>query len=128
MQPIRMELRNRVRYRLAASAVFAWKGANRSRLRGEGITRDISLTGAFVLSSTCPPVGAIIQLDVFLASSVPGMNKGVRIKAQATVTRVEHSETVEGFAAVSQNLKLVVHSNGETVISVANADKAPDLL
>ena len=119
-QPIRMEHRNRVRYRLAASAVFAWRGADRARLVGEGTTRDISLAGVFILSPTCPPVGVTIQLDVFLSSLVPSTKRGVRIKTEATVTRVDHAGSVEGFAAVSRNLKLIVDSNGETVISVPN--------
>jgi hypothetical protein len=112
-QPVRMELRNRVRYRLSADAVFAWEGAQRARLLGEGITRDISLTGAFVFTPTSPPVGTTVQLDVFLSSRAFGASeRRVRIKTEATVIRVDHSAASEGFAAVSQDFTLLFDGNG----------------
>jgi hypothetical protein len=108
-----MELRNRVRYRLSADAVFAWEGAQRGRLLGEGITRDISLAGAFVFTLTSPPVGTTVQLDVFLSSRAPGaIGRRVRIKTEATVIRVDHSAASEGFAAVSQDFTLLFDGNG----------------
>jgi hypothetical protein len=100
-----MELRNRVRYRLSADAVFTWDGPSQ-RLQGEGITRDISVAGAFIFTRTCPPVGATVELEVFL-SSTPTKVKMVQIKTIAKVIRVEHSEKVEGFAAVSQDFQLL---------------------
>src|SRR2546429_7514589 len=61
-----MELRKRVRHRLAANAAFTWQGAQQSSLFGAGLTRDISFDGAFIFSLTWPPVGSAIQLDVLL--------------------------------------------------------------
>jgi hypothetical protein len=104
-QSVSMELRNRVRYRLSADAVFTWDGPSQ-RLQGEGITRDISVAGAFIFTRTCPPVGATVELEVFL-SSTPTKVKMVQIKTIAKVIRVEHSEKVEGFAAVSQDFQLL---------------------
>jgi hypothetical protein len=104
-QSVSMELRNRVRYRLSADAVFTWDGPSQP-LRGEGITRDISVAGAFIFTRTCPPVGATVELEVFL-SSTPTKVKMVQIKTIAKVIRVEHSATVEGFAAVSQDFQLL---------------------
>src|ERR1700693_935556 len=101
-----MELRNRIRYRLSADAVFAWEGAQHDRLLGAGLTRDISLMGAFVFTLTCPPVGATVHLDVFLVPTTGASRKTVRIKTEATVIRVEHSAGSEGFAAVSQDFTL----------------------
>lgn len=98
-----MELRGAVRYRLGAPAVFSWKGANGSRLQGEGLTRDISLSSAFLFSPTSPPAEATIQLDIFL----PPLHNGaprVRIQAEAQVVRVEPSfpdRVGGGFAVVS---------------------------
>ncbi len=100
-----MELRNRLRYRLSADAVFAWEGPQRNRLVGEGVTRDISVAGAFIFSRTCPPVGAIVELEVFLSSGV-GSTRRVHVKTQAKVIRVEHS-AAEGFAAVSHDFTLL---------------------
>jgi PilZ domain len=105
-----MELRNRVRYRLKADAVFAWEGAQHDRFLGEGLTRDISLAGAFIFTLTCPPVGATVQLDVLLSPTTSAPGKSVRIKAEAKVVRVEHSGALEGFAAVSQDFTLSFES------------------
>src|SRR5271165_7661615 len=79
-QPVSTELRNRVRYRLSADAVFAWEGAQHGRLVGEGVTRDISLSGAFVFTRTCPPVGATLELDIFLTPAPSSVGRVVRIK------------------------------------------------
>ena len=107
-----MELRNRVRYRLSADAVFAWEGAQHGRFLGEGLTRDISLAGAFIFTLTCPPVGATVHLDVYLSPTTGATRKTVRIKTEARVVRVEHSAAIEGFAAVSQDFTLLFKSNG----------------
>jgi hypothetical protein len=115
MRPGPVELRKQVRYRLSASAVFAWQGANRSRTVGEGITRDISLGGAFILSSTCPPVGATAQLDVFLSPAHSGASRTVRFKTEATVTRIERPAAPQGFAVASRDLKMSHDGNGRAL-------------
>jgi len=101
-----MELRNRVRYRLAANAVFSWESAQRSRLLGKGVTRDISLMGAFILTLTCPPVGTALQLEIFLPPLLQGA-RSIRIQTEATVIRVEHEGGNEGFAVVGQGFSLL---------------------
>jgi hypothetical protein len=118
-----MELRNRVRYRLSADAVFAWEGAQHGRFLGEGVTRDISLAGAFVFTLTCPPVGATVQLDVFLSPALGSARRTVRIKTEATVIRVEHSGAAEGFAAISQDFTLLFDSNTRNAVYISSADK-----
>ena len=111
--PVPMELRNRVRYRLAANAVFTWESAQTSRLLGNGITRDISLAGALILTLTCRPVGTAVQLEIFLPPLLRGA-RSVRIKTEATVIRVEHSGGSEGFAVVGQGFSLLSGATEET--------------
>jgi hypothetical protein len=117
-----MELRNRVRYRLSADAVFTWDGPSQL-LRGEGITRDISVAGAFIFTRTCPPVGATLELDIFLSPAPGGAGRTVRIKTEASVIRVEHSVTAEGFAAVSQDFTLLFDSNKRNTFRISSDDK-----
>jgi hypothetical protein len=117
-----MELRNRVRYRLSADAVFVWESALHGRLLGEGVTRDISLAGAFIFTRTCPPVGATLELDIFLSPGPGGEGKSVRIKTEARVIRVEHL-SAEGFAAVSQDFTLLFDGNTKNAFCVSSADK-----
>ena len=50
-----MEMRREMRYRLDAQALFSWESAQHTRLQGEGVTRDISVFGAFIVTPTCPP-------------------------------------------------------------------------
>jgi hypothetical protein len=117
------ELRNKIRYRLSADAVFAWEGLQHNRLQGKGITRDISLAGTFIFTPTSPPVGAKVEVDIFLAPAFGSAKKNVRIRAAAKVTRVEHSATHEGFAAVSQDFKLLFSSNGREQFCISSAQE-----
>jgi hypothetical protein len=117
-----MELRNRVRYRLCAAAVFVWDGPHDGRLHGEGLTRDISVAGAFVFTRTCPPVGALLELEIFLAPIHGSGVKTVQIKTEAKVIRVEHGAGVEGFAAVSKDLTLLFDSKTRNAFGVSSAD------
>ena len=112
-----------MRYRLSADAVFAWEGAQHDRLQGEGITRDISLAGAFIFTSTCPPVGSTVQLDVFLPPILGAAGKRVRIRTSATVLRIENSAGSKGFAAVSEDFKLLFDSKGRNAVSVSSSEK-----
>jgi len=49
-----MEMRREMRYRLDASALFSWESAQHTRLQGEGVTRDISVFGAFIVTPCAP--------------------------------------------------------------------------
>lgn len=98
-----MERRTNTRYRLSARAVFSWEGSEHKRFQGEGITRDLSLSGAFILTLTCPPVHSVVQVEFFLPP-FHGTVATARIKADARVLRVEQATTGEqqsGFAVNS---------------------------
>jgi hypothetical protein len=100
-----MEMRREMRYRLDASALFSWESAQHTRLQGEGVTRDISVFGAFIVTPTCPPVDVPIQVEVVLPS-LTGRKPVIRVSGAARVLRVDHSSKGEGengFAIVSEN-------------------------
>ena len=100
-----MELRKEVRYRLEASACFFWESADHKRLQGEGVTRDISVFGAFIITPTCPSVDAPIQVEVVLPS-LSGHRPVIRVSGMARVLRVEHRSRglgENGFAVVSED-------------------------
>lgn len=101
-----MEMRKEIRYRLDAPAVFSWEGAGHKRFQGEGITRDVSIQGAFILTATMPPPDCPIQLDLLLPS-LTGVKFMMRITGRARVIRVEHPSTniwIRGFAVVTDDL------------------------
>lgn len=118
-----MELRNRVRYRLSADAIFAWEGAQHNRLLGEGVTRDISVAGAFIFTRTCPPIGAKVELEIFLSRARGNNGRAVQIKTEARVVRVEHTAT-EGFAAVSEDFTLLFDPKGPKELCISSAETA----
>src|SRR2546430_5432235 len=73
--------RKAIRFPLEAPIVFQWADSG-SEKRGEGRTRDISETGAFVLSRTCPPAGAEISFNIFLPL-LPDFEPKTRVFFQA---------------------------------------------
>jgi hypothetical protein len=118
-----MERRSKVRYRVSAGAVFAWEGSKGNILQGKGVTRDIGLAGAFVFTPTTPPVNAKIDLEIFLAPT-SSVGKNVRIKTEATITRIDHSAASEGFAAVSQDFTLLFDRKGRNEFCVSSFEMA----
>lgn len=101
-----MDMRKEIRYRLEAPAIFTWENFQNKRLQGEGLTRDISLLGAFILTSTCPPNMSIIRVEVALPS-LTGIETEIRILGRARVVRVDHpsgGQGDNGFAVVRDDL------------------------
>jgi hypothetical protein len=101
-----MDLRKEMRYRLGAPALFSWQGGPSGCFQGEGLTRDISVKGAFIETATMPPPNSSIQVDLLLPS-VPGMKGAVRITGRARVIRVEHQspkKRAHGFAVATGDL------------------------
>lgn len=101
-----MDMRREIRYRLDAPAVFSWETLGHRRLQGEGITRDISVQGAFILTATMPPPDCPIQVDLLLPS-LAGMTAMMRITGKARVVRVDYKSSegrVHGFAVVTHGL------------------------
>jgi hypothetical protein len=120
-----METRKEIRYRLDAPAVFSWEGLNRRRFQGEGITRDISVQGAFILTTTMPPPDCSLEVDILLPS-LTGMTSTMRINGKAKVVRIERPESsarVHGFAVVTDELNqwglMTVEDQSEVVFAGA---------
>ena len=112
-----VERRKHLRYQLDFPAIFSWESSQRSRLQGEGITRDIGPFGAFVFTSTCPPpVDSTIQIEVLLPP-LTGAKATIRIKGEARVVRVEprrEEGVTGGFAVLSDGFNLYPPATDET--------------
>ena len=105
-----MEARASVRYRFGTPAVFSWKGQAGGRLKGEGVTRDICIGGAYILTPTCPPPEAVIQLEIFLTPSHGTTGRQLKIVTEGRVLRVEHpakSKTQDGFAVAAKGFEIL---------------------
>jgi hypothetical protein len=83
------------------------------------MTRDISVAGAFIFTRMCPPVGATLDLEIFLTSSSGGRGRTVQITTEARVIRLEHAAGAEGFAAVSRDFTLLFDSKTRRAFGVS---------
>lgn len=117
------QMRKEIRYRLGTLAVFTWEGANRRRFKGEGMTRDISVLGAYILTATSPPADCVVRLDLMLPQ-LAGSKTAMRIIGDARVIRVEHcsgNDGMNGFAVVADDFNqwslTAVHPGSETVLA-----------
>jgi hypothetical protein len=101
-----MELRGERRYGLNAPAAFMWEAGGCGRVRGAGITRDLSIVAAFVMAADCPPVKSTVQIEIALPS-LPGVKAAICLMGTAQVIRVECRETGRGevgFAVLKDGL------------------------
>ena len=92
---------------MSTAVVFHWNGPENERFQAEGISRDMSVNGVFVLTATCPPANAVIQMEVLLPVS-DGISKA-RMKSDMRVLRVEHdvaNTRRSGFSAYGQGFSL----------------------
>lgn len=124
-----MELRKGIRYRLGATALFYWEGARHRRFQGEGITRDVSLQGAFILTATMPPLDCPVQVDLLLPS-LAGIKSAMRITGKARVMRVERPSGdfwIHGFAVSTDDLNEwgLMTTKGESEPAPSGAEAAP---
>ena len=80
----RLQLRSSLRYKLRLPVIFHWNDGS-ERTEG-GFTVDIALDGALISSSTCPPVGTDVRIEVLVPS--PDSAEEIRIECLGKVTRV----------------------------------------
>ena len=99
--------RKKMRFPVVASVFFRWKDANGNEHRGEGTSRDISETGAFVLTAVSPPLGADIELRISLVGLLKTTTAG-RMELGGRVLRVEQTTAagkgIGGFAVLTQEV------------------------
>lgn len=95
-----MEKRKTTRYSLKCPTQCRWTSFNARSLTNNGLTRDISVGGVFVLDPSSPPVGTPIELNIAIPN-LSGTAYGLHLVATGTVIRVEHHGdlTSKGFAA-----------------------------
>jgi hypothetical protein len=113
-----LDRRNQIRYLLSARAVFSWEGPEQERLEREGVTRDISESGAFIVTTSCPPARASVRVELFLPP-LRGTVATMRIRAEMLVIRIEQAppgDQQSGFAVESPGFSISpgINSDGES--------------
>jgi hypothetical protein len=103
-----MERRGGTRFRLRLPVAYSWKEETGGVKGGEGQSRDLNSRGIYVRSSAIPPIGANVEMNVFL--SEPGHpTRPAELHAQGRVVRIDPgSSMVEaaGFAAMNHTVIL----------------------
>ena len=89
-----MERRRAIRYRVQLPVIFFWENGPGIRCSGEGVTRNVSEVGAYVLSVTCPPLGGEVETEMF--SSGHSRAPKVLLKGQMKVLRVDDQPASPG--------------------------------
>jgi hypothetical protein len=92
------ELRKTNRYRMNASVRFAWASHDGLLQYGEGSTRDINVSGVYVLSGGLPPLGALVQLDIVLPN-FENTARGMCLSGEGRVIRCELRDAKDSGAA-----------------------------
>ena len=103
-----MERRKSTRYRLGVPVIFSWRNERQVQHEGLGLTRDVSIRGAFVLTTSPPPLQANIKLEAFFPP-VSSAAAPMRIHGEGRAVRVEvvkHHEVPRGFAVVGKRFVL----------------------
>jgi hypothetical protein len=96
-------IRRHIRYPLRAMVSFKWRGLDGVECRGKGDSRDISEGGAYIVTRSCPPLRATIELMVRFVS-MSGLARSYRLELSGCVVRIEpllHSKENWGFAVAS---------------------------
>ena len=92
MRPTRRTLR----FLLQTAVTFWWTNGSGERRRGEGRSRDLSVHGAFVFASNCPPVGSNVVLMIDL-EGIPDEIGTLPVQVEGEVLRVEQSPAERGM-------------------------------
>jgi hypothetical protein len=102
----KQQRRSAVRYKLRLPVIFHWNdGAEHTQ---GGFTTDVSLDGALIYSTKCPPFGSEIRIEILIPTP-DGSSEDLRIECNARVTRVAQRGGCFGVRGVFDDDHLVRH-------------------
>jgi len=84
------EARRTIRYEIAANTNFWWTDQCGTARRGQGITRDLSTRGAFVVAAECPSAGSLVEFRINISNSSANKSSA-DLHAKGIVLRVERA-------------------------------------
>lgn len=101
-----MDRRRTARFRLRLVVALSWKD-NAGIVSGtEGHSRDINSRGIYVQSELSPPLGAYVEMNVFLPQLGPP-TRPVELHAEGRVVRIDPTISptqLGGFAAMNHTV------------------------
>ena len=90
--------------------LFRWNDTAGNHMKGEGLSRDISIRGIYVWSDTQPPHDANVMLELLLTGVRANTEPPLRVETEARVMRVEDGQGknfTAGFAVACEHLNLM---------------------
>ncbi len=90
-----------MRFRIVVPVICRWKDHEGCRHIAEGLTRDISARGAFVTCDSPPAAHIPVKLEVVLSTAGDESDKGLKLRGDGEVVRVDRSRESTGFAVCS---------------------------
>jgi hypothetical protein len=97
-----VEQRRAVRFGVQARVIYRWTDQSGRNQEGVGCTRNISISGVFVVCPSLPSVGTPVGLEIHLPPFALGALQNLRLETEGKVTRVTGIDQESGFAATSQ--------------------------
>jgi c-di-GMP-binding flagellar brake protein YcgR len=94
-----VQRRRAVRFVLPAKVIYRWKDASGQRRESIGLTRDISLLGAFIFAPSPLPVNTPVNLEIELPPLQPSVSQRLTLKGKGRVIRSTSTDQDSGFAA-----------------------------
>jgi hypothetical protein len=99
------ERRKGKRFRLRLAVLFSWRDTHGGLQSGEGWSRNIGSRGAYVKTNTAPPIGTLLEMNIFLPElgyKIPT----AEIHAKGQVVRVDCELMGQacGFAAINESI------------------------
>src|SRR5260370_3558931 len=82
------EQRKVFRYAIVATATFVWEDEGGIQQRSEGITRDMSSSGAFIYAAVGPTEQVPVRIE-FALPPIEERKAPLRVRVKARVVRVE---------------------------------------
>jgi len=97
-----VEQRRAVRFGVQAQVIYCWTDQLGRKQKGVGRTRNISISGVFVVCSWPPKQGTQVDLEINLPPLARGALQNLKLETKGKVTRVTGIDQDSGFAATSQ--------------------------
>jgi hypothetical protein len=97
-----VEQRRAVRFGVQVQVIYSWTDPSGRNQRGVGRTRNISISGVFVVCSSPPKEGTQVDLEINLPPLAAGAQQNLKLETKGKVTRVTGIDQESGFAATSQ--------------------------
>lgn len=103
-----MERRGATRYRLRLAVAYSWRDEAGAVQGSDGHSRDLNSRGIYVQSELIPPIGAYVEMNIFLPRR--GHPRGpAELHSEGRVVRIESassSSEVAGFAVMNHTVNL----------------------